>query len=143
MTSQCNLCTQLTQWKKGELSNFIFEFENSILILGSHQFYEGYCVLLSKHHAHEMHELRKETRQQMFDELMQATTAISKAFNPLKMNHASLGNIEPHLHWHIFPRYESDPNHKKDPWSNAPLFEKHIPTPASAAATISTIRKFL
>jgi len=42
-------------------------------------------------------------------EARQAARAIAGAFRPDLMNYASLGNVMPHLHWHLVPRYRTDP----------------------------------
>ena len=37
---------------------------------------------------------------------------------PDKINLASLGNVVPHLHWHVIPRWKND-SHFPDPiWAN-------------------------
>ena len=41
--------------------------------------------------------------------------AAFKAFQPKKMNYELLGNADNHLHWHLFPRYETDPEPKNMP----------------------------
>jgi diadenosine tetraphosphate (Ap4A) HIT family hydrolase len=42
-------------------------------------------------------------------DLQKAETAIVRAVQPNHINIASLGNVMPHLHWHIIPRYQTDP----------------------------------
>jgi diadenosine tetraphosphate (Ap4A) HIT family hydrolase len=42
--------------------------------------------------------------------------AVFNAFKPKKLNYELLGNGEPHLHWHIFPRHSDDPEPKKPIW---------------------------
>ena len=37
-----------------------------------------------------------------------AARAIAATCRPDLMNYASLGNVVPHLHWHLVPRYMSD-----------------------------------
>jgi diadenosine tetraphosphate (Ap4A) HIT family hydrolase len=34
---------------------------------------------------------------------------VARVFESDKMNYSLLGNLIPHLHWHIVPRYWSDP----------------------------------
>ena len=36
---------------------------------------------------------------------------------PDKMNLASLGNLVPHLHWHVIPRFENDPHLSAAIWA--------------------------
>jgi diadenosine tetraphosphate (Ap4A) HIT family hydrolase len=37
---------------------------------------------------------------------------------PAKINLASLGNITPHLHWHVIPRFREDTHFPKSIWSD-------------------------
>ncbi|MEH2134971.1 MAG: hypothetical protein V7K86_31030 [Nostoc sp.] len=62
----------------------------------------------------------------LFQEVMLAGKAIVNAFSPWKMNYACYGNGEPHIHWHLFPRYESDPDRKANPWRHASEFKHHL-----------------
>lgn len=39
---------------------------------------------------------------------MRVATALDKAFHPDKMNYVLLGNMLPHMRWHLIPRYETD-----------------------------------
>ena len=50
---------------------------------------------------------------------------------PTKINLASLGNVVPHVHWHIIPRWTHDSHfpdpiwaHAKREWINKPLFDR-------------------
>ncbi|MDZ4661834.1 MAG: hypothetical protein SGJ18_09485 [Pseudomonadota bacterium] len=79
----------------------------------------------------------------IFSELMIATKAIFTAFKPWKMNHASYGNQSPHVHWHIVPRYESDPDKLKQPWYNSDLFNNFLLTPEQCAEVKTQIREQL
>jgi diadenosine tetraphosphate (Ap4A) HIT family hydrolase len=36
---------------------------------------------------------------------------------PAKINLASLGNMVPHLHWHVIPRFADDPHFPNAVWS--------------------------
>jgi diadenosine tetraphosphate (Ap4A) HIT family hydrolase len=47
---------------------------------------------------------------------MRAAKAVHETFAPWKLNYACYGNAEPHVHWHIVPRYADDPNLDGDPW---------------------------
>ena len=35
---------------------------------------------------------------------------------PHKINLASFGNLTPHLHWHVIPRFEDDPHFPNSIW---------------------------
>ena len=35
---------------------------------------------------------------------------------PAKINLASFGNVVPHLHWHVIPRFADDPHFPQPSW---------------------------
>lgn len=134
----CAICDRLANANSDPA--LVHEFANSYLLLGNHQYYKGYCLLLFKEHVRELHELDEATQIALHMELMQATRAIALAFKPWKINHACLGNQDEHIHWHIIPRYLSDPDHKQHPWLHSAEFCKHIGDEADRIAAITLIR---
>ena len=44
--------------------------------------------------------------------------AIHDALTPRKINYELLGNVAPHLHWHIVPRQHDDPLPQSTIWTN-------------------------
>ncbi len=141
--TSCTLCDRIAATWRGELPFLIHQFPNSLLFVGDHQFHRGYCVLVYKEHVREMHELPEVIQREVFAELMTATKAIANAFNPWKMNHACYGNQVPHIHWHIFPRYESEPDHLDQPFLHSAEFSKHATTAAMAKAVAERVRENL
>ena len=59
--------------------------------------------------------------------------ALRASLSPHKMNVASLGNLTPHLHWHVIPRFKDDPAFPKPVWAIA------VPavTPDASLATLT------
>lgn len=125
MASDCLICEKVRGAQEGKNPSLIHEFKQSFLVLGDHQYFKGYSVLLLKDHVRELHELSPLRQQELFSELMAAGRAVFEAFQPWKMNYSCYGNQVPHIHWHIFPRYESDPDHLQQPWLRSPEFGKH------------------
>ncbi|MDD2230112.1 MAG: HIT family protein [Candidatus Cloacimonetes bacterium] len=138
--SQCAICDRLELLAHYADSSMVYEFPNSYLVLGSHQYFPGYCVLLYKQHVRELHELTPELQAALNEELMMATTAIVKAFNPWKVNHACLGNQDQHIHWHIIPRYETEADHQKHPWLHADEFPNWLIPPQKQQEVIALLR---
>lgn len=141
--SYCPLCNRLSLLKGEADPTLVHEFDNSVLVVGEHQFYPGYCVLILKSHVRELHELSPEIQNDFHKELMKATQAIAKAFKPWKINHASLGNVVEHVHWHIFPRYQSDPRHKAHPWIHDAEFEQYKPNSKQIKDVVARIAEHL
>ena len=97
----------------------------SSLYLAVNQTYRGQCLLiLDIRHATRPEELSKEEWGTFCADLYAAEVAIAKAVKPDHINVAALGNVIPHLHWHIIPRYRGDPRWGAPIW---PTNLKDIP----------------
>ena len=108
--ADCPFCRQLDA--RGALvdGDVVWQFPHSVALLGSWQYYHGYCLLVSRRHATELSRLPDAERRAFLDEMCLLARAIEEAFAPLKLNYELLGNQVPHLHWHLFPRYRQDPD---------------------------------
>jgi diadenosine tetraphosphate (Ap4A) HIT family hydrolase len=104
----CGICSLIERCRAGVFTDFVAELPHSFVILGDAQFYRGYCVVLAKRHVNEVHLMPPEEARALFDETVAVGRAIALATKPLKLNYECLGNIEPHVHWHVFPRVEAD-----------------------------------
>lgn len=118
----------------------IAEMEHSFFVVGDHQFHQGYSLVLLKDHVRELHDLPSDLQREHFAEVMRATRAVHATFSPWKLNHACYGNGEPHVHWHIFPRYEDDPDRTRNPWLHADRFRERAITPDEARRVATRIR---
>jgi diadenosine tetraphosphate (Ap4A) HIT family hydrolase len=126
--SECVFCDKIPKLLNEKSPFIVHEFKNSFLIVGEHQTYPGYCVLVLKNHVTEIFELNTQTQVEFFDELAASTKVLKSTFSADKMNVASYGNVTPHLHWHIFPRKKSDANWPQPPWTLMEIFEKNKTT---------------
>lgn len=139
----CPICNQNLFAKTEDAHNlYITDLSLSRLYLAKNQFVIGYCVLMCRRHVIEPWELTPEERSLFFDDLAHAGRALQSAFNADKMNYNILGNIIPHLHAHILPRYFTDsaPNRPIDPGLKG--HEVYLDT-ADYAKRIETIRASL
>lgn len=139
----CALCERVKNTKDEQYPYLIHEFKHSYLYLGEHQYYKGYCVLVTKDHYREMTDVPSPKREELFQEMMLAHEAIQAVFQPKKMNMCSLGNVVDHVHWHFFPRYENDPNFKNPPWLQMSEFESARVTPLERDKLIEMLRPHL
>lgn len=112
MKENCFVCDRIQQIHAGTNPYFVTEMESGYVALGDFQFYPGYTVFLSKVHATELHLLPKPDRLQFLEDMATVAEAVYKAFKPEKLNYELLGNLDSHMHWHIFPRYRDDPDPK-------------------------------
>lgn len=101
-----------------EPKNLIFyETRTSVAKLNPDQAFEGYTFLTLKWHEEELYKLADKDRKQFLEDMSLVANALSKAFKPDKMNYELLGNAMPHLHWHLIPRYTSDPMWGRPIWA--------------------------
>src|ERR1051325_11064385 len=112
----CPLCEKLRRLQELPGDELVWQFPHSVAFLGPWQYHTGYCVLVSRTHATELHHLPTDVRIAFLDEMVTLTKAIDAAFKPRKMNCELLGNQVPHLHWHLFPRRADDPETLKAVW---------------------------
>ncbi len=101
-----------------EPKNLVFyESTVSVAKLNPDQAFEGYTFLTLKWHEEELYKLADKDRKRFLEDMSLVANALSKAFKPDKMNYELLGNSMPHLHWHLVPRYTSDPMWGRPIWA--------------------------
>jgi diadenosine tetraphosphate (Ap4A) HIT family hydrolase len=52
----------------------------------------------------------------LMDVLWQVEQVLREVMQPEKINLASFGNVVPHLHWHVIPRYTDDVHFPQPVW---------------------------
>ncbi len=70
--------------------------------------YPGFCRVILNAHVREMTDLAPAERQRLMAVVFAVETAVREICQPDKINLASLGNLVPHVHWHVIPRWEGD-----------------------------------
>jgi len=106
---------------RNEFSVLVKKLSASKLYLDRTQTYRGRCALIySKRHVTGLELLGEADYLEFMDDLRRAMKAIAAAVNPDQMNYASLGNSIPHLHFHIIPRYKTDPRWRVNPFADTP-----------------------
>ncbi|KAF0813835.1 hypothetical protein IGB42_01514 [Andreprevotia sp. IGB-42] len=101
------------------------------VVLADEAGYPGFCrVILNAHHA-EMSELASDVQNALMQRVFAVEAAIRATLDPDKINLASLGNVVPHLHWHVIPRWREDQHFPNPIWA-APRRPDAVP-PVSAA----------
>lgn len=115
--NHCLICSRISKIKNKCNPYFVIELKTGYVVLGDFQFYKGYTLFLCKKHVSELHYLDKKFKKKFLVEMSSVAEAVFRAFKPKKLNYELLGNSEPHLHWHIFPRYSNDSNPQNPIWA--------------------------
>jgi len=103
--ADCPICSR---WEE-EKDLRIIELPHSYVILNRDQFFPGYTLLFTKYHATELFHLDRDARTALMEEVSSVAKALYTIYAPAKINYELLGNMVPHIHWHIVPRFSSEP----------------------------------
>lgn len=96
--------------ESGEQWDLVAALSVSSLYLSRNQTYRGHCQLIfDPRHAARPDQLTPGEWTAFCADLYRAERAIVRTVAPDHINIESLGNVVPHLHWHIVPRYADDP----------------------------------
>jgi len=107
----CELCALSvpTVWAGDKFSIIVVDDAN----------YPGFCRVIWRDHVREMSDLSRDDRLAVNEAVFLVEEAVREVMQPLKVNVASLGNVVPHLHWHIIPRYADDAHFPAPVWAQA------------------------
>ena len=122
-------------------SQLVAELEASRIFLNEDQFFPGYVLLVLRRHVTELYDLSVAERATLMEEVSRVAQALARVFRPVKMNYELLGNLVPHIHWHLVPRLATDPGLRGPIWT-----VEHQPAPlppAAARERIEAIRRAL
>jgi len=97
----------------------IKELRWSIVYLNRNQLYPGRCIVACKEHKKEYFELSPEENAGFFAEVSLIARVIQHIFSPDKINYATYGDLVPHAHFHIVPKYKNKP-HWGSPFQDEP-----------------------
>lgn len=94
--------------------------------------FPGFCRVIWNRHVAEMSDLAPGDARHVMNVVQATERAVRKAVQPDKINLASLGNLVPHLHWHVIPRWRDDSHFPAPIWAAAQRTGVVRPGPAHA-----------
>ncbi len=129
MTSSCPLCQTAARCDQRTHPLLIATLEQTHVILGENQGCPGWCVCVLREHVEHLDLRSIESQQAIFGEVAVVAKAI-RAWSASKeqtlvtptgaaprINYECLGNVVPHIHWHVIPRHAAiDPDPLKPVW---------------------------
>lgn len=131
--NDCFICQRIQDIKNGTNPYLVAELKSGYVVMCDFQLFKGYTIFLSKTHVSELHLLSADQREFFLHEMAMVAEAVYKAFTPKKLNYELLGNTDNHIHWHLIPRYGTDPDPKMPIWTlgkEALSADAARPTPA-------------
>ncbi len=96
----CELCTH-----RGAV---IWETDRCRVIRVDDPLLPGFCRVIWTAHVREMTDLAANDRDHLMRVVWAVEAALRACYQPDKINLASFGNVVPHLHWHVIPRWTDD-----------------------------------
>jgi diadenosine tetraphosphate (Ap4A) HIT family hydrolase len=134
-------CVMCGKYGAGGGDLHVADLELSRVFLHEDQFFPGYVLLVLRRHVIELYELTAAERATLMEEVSRVAQALARVFRPVKMNYELLGNLVPHIHWHLVPRLATDPGLRGPIWT---VEHRPVPlAPAAARERIEAIRRAL
>jgi diadenosine tetraphosphate (Ap4A) HIT family hydrolase len=97
----------------------VYRNDKLSVILVDDAAYPGFCRVIWNEHVKEMSDLAPADRMLLNDAVWHVELALRDVMAPGKVNVASLGNMTPHLHWHVIPRFADDAHFPNPVWTPA------------------------
>ena len=107
--SDCSLCIP-----SGEQVLWTNEFVRVISVCD--EAYPVFCRVITNQHYVEFSDLSRSQREHIMYVVYEVEKKMRTWLSPTKVNIASFGNLVPHLHWHMIPRFRGDPHYPNPIW---------------------------
>ncbi len=123
----CPLCETVPD--ESEHGFRVADLRVSTLTLARDQAPRGYCIVRLRRHAVELFDLTPREAEGFILDVRAAARAVTEVFHCDKMNYLMLGNVVPHLHCHLWPRYADEPHWGRPLPFPVPSSPSHLPAP--------------
>ncbi len=100
----------------------------------------GFLRVVLNRHVREMTDLPAAERDRLMAVVFAVEAHVRLSLEPDKMNLASLGNMTPHVHWHVIPRWRDDRHFPGPVWAAA---RHQAPVPRERAEAAARLRSTL
>ena len=126
----CEMCELLDNIGEDDDTSIVIWCNANVAVLAvDDPAYPGFCRVVWQDHVKEMSELDAAQRAHIMEVVWRVELALRAVMLPEKINLASLGNMTPHVHWHVIPRYLDDAHFPQPIWAAVQRF-----TPADVLA---------
>lgn len=117
----CALCTS-------DGGTLVFRNDHLRVIQADEPGFPAFYRVVWNAHVAEFSDLTATERNTCMQAVMAVEQALRSVLRPTKINLAALGNMVPHLHWHVVARFERDSHFPAPVWSAAqrPLDELFV-----------------
>jgi diadenosine tetraphosphate (Ap4A) HIT family hydrolase len=129
------IAERVEQARQGTSDRVICRLPSGWAVLGDVQFLPGYCLLLADPVVPSLNDLDAIDRARFLADMARLGDAILRVTKAERINYEILGNAEPELHAHLFPRYVTEPQDlRRMPawfydWPAAPAYDPETHSP--------------
>jgi diadenosine tetraphosphate (Ap4A) HIT family hydrolase len=122
------IAERVEQARAGTNPTVICRLGSGWVVIGDVQFLRGYCLLLPDPVVPSLNDLSARARGEFLLDMTRIGDALLRVTGAYRINYEILGNTEPELHAHIFPRFRTEPDElRRGPawfydWANAPKY---------------------
>jgi diadenosine tetraphosphate (Ap4A) HIT family hydrolase len=99
--TQCPFCVDGPRDTVATLSASVVTADASVNV-------KGYCCIVARDHATELHEMDSATACRFMEDVRRVGRLVQEITGAIKLNYEIHGNVVPHVHMHIIPRYPGD-----------------------------------
>lgn len=78
--------------------------------------FPAYYRVVCNHHVAEFSDLLAPERERCMQLVVAVERVLREQLSPTKLNLASLGNVTPHVHWHVIARFAWDSHYPQPIW---------------------------
>lgn len=143
---------RVRECQAGTYPKMICRVSSGWVVMGDVQFVRGYCLLLPDPVVANLNAMPAEARKIFLYEMSIVGDVLLSVTGAERINYEMIGNVEPALHAHLFPRYVDEPEELRlkpvwfYDWEQAPAFDKARDTPlmqeiATQLDTLGLVRK--
>ena len=121
--------SRVAEAREGTNPKVIRKVPSGWVVMGDVQFLEGYCLLLPDPVVPHLNALAGPARDQFLGDMGKIGDALLEVTGAIRINYEMLGNVEPALHAHLFPRQDDEPEALRTKpvwfydWEQAPPFD--------------------
>jgi len=112
------------------------------VILAGDADYPPFTRVIWRAHMAEMSDLSDAERRELFDVVLAVERVQRDVFAPDKINWAAFGNMVPHLHWHVIPRWRDDRHFPESVWGKPADAERDAAARARAQAVAALLPRY-
>jgi len=123
-----SIAERVARARAGVNDSVVCRVPSGWVVMGDVQFLPGYCMLLADPVVPSLNDLDAPARTAFLADMARVGDAVLAVTGALRINYEILGNVDPELHAHVFPRFAHEPDGQRlkpvwfQDWATAPRF---------------------